>query len=61
MLTNVARRTGFLFLLILAAVRCRFLITKQELAPHLHAGWESDGLKISFHPEERRNNAWFEI
>ena len=59
MLTNVARRAGFLLLLILAACGA-VLIAKQELAPDLHVGWESDGLKISFHPEERRNNTWFE-
>jgi hypothetical protein len=59
MLTNVARRTGFLLLLILAACGA-VLVAKQEFAPDLHVGWESDGLKISFHPEERRNNTWFE-
>ena len=59
MLTNVARRTGFLLLLVLAACGA-VLIAKQQLAPDLHVGWESDGLKISFHPEERRNNTWFE-
>lgn len=60
MLTNVVRRTGFLLLLIMAICGA-VLIAKQELAPNLHVGWESDGLKISFYPAEARTNRWFEL
>jgi hypothetical protein len=59
MLTNVARRTGFLILLIFATCGA-VLIAKQEFAPDLQAGWESDGLKISFHPAGKDHNTWFE-
>ena len=59
MLTNVARRTSFLLLLILATCGA-VLIAKQEFAPDLQVGWEPDGLKISFHPTEKALNTWFE-
>ena len=59
MLTKVARRTGFLLLLVLATCGI-VLIAKQEFAPHLQVGWELDGLKISFHSAVKDHDTWFE-